>query len=114
GEWIYLCCEQNIEGWTYQANLALRDNPLPTTAPPNSTPDDVRWLPERQVSIESLTPVPVTTPIPAGDFPLFRGNRAAQARIDQTFLASFRLHWSDVAQASSAFSSPVIVSGSSI
>lgn len=114
GEWVYLCCEQNIEGWTQQAHLQLRDNQLPPNAPSNGTPDDVRWLLERQSTAIALTPIPAQTPIPANDFPLYRRDPAAHAQVSLTFLGTLRAAWPQLAQASRSLASPVIVVGSNV
>jgi outer membrane protein assembly factor BamB len=114
GEWVYLCCEQNIEGWTLQANLQLRDNQLPPSAPSNGTPNDVRWLLEKQSTAIASTPIPAKTPIPAGDFPLYRRNAAGHAQVNLTLLGALRPAWPQPAQASRALSSPVIVVGANV
>jgi outer membrane protein assembly factor BamB len=114
GEWVYLCCEQNIEGWTLQANLELRENVLPPGAPSNGAPNDVRWLLEKQSTAIALTPIPAKTPIPDGDFPLYRRNAAGDAQVNQTFLATLRNAWPQPARASRSLSSPAIVVGSSV
>jgi outer membrane protein assembly factor BamB len=112
GEWVYLCCEQNIDGWTLQANLQLRDNQLPLNAPSNSNPNDARWLLEKQSTAIAPIPVPAKTPIPAEDFPLYRRNGAGHAQVNMTFQPFFRSAWSQGAPAS--LSSPVIVVGQSV
>jgi outer membrane protein assembly factor BamB len=114
GEWIYVCCEQNVNGWIRQANLELRDNRLPPSAPSNGTPNDARWLLEKQSTAIPLTPVPAKTPIPANDFPLYRQNSAGHARVTNTFLSALRDAWPQPAQVSRSLSSPVIVVGQSV
>lgn len=108
GEWVYLCCELNVEGWTRQINLDIRENQLPSNAPVGATPDNVRWLLERQSTAVPLTPMPSQTPIPAADFPLLRRDRAGQAAVEQNFVTNWSADWSSTS-VGSAFSSPVIV-----
>ncbi|MBX3001053.1 MAG: PQQ-binding-like beta-propeller repeat protein [Caldilineaceae bacterium] len=114
GEWIYVCCEQNVNGWIRQANLDLRDNQLPPSAPSNGTPNDARWLLEKQSTAIALTPIPAKTPIPAGDFPLYRRSSAGHAQVNNTFLSTLRDAWPQPAQAPLSLSSPVIVAGQSV
>ncbi len=113
GEWVYLCCELNIEGWTRRINLDIRDNQLPGNAPTGASPNNERWLLERQSAAIPLTPIPSQTPIPESDFPLLRHDRAAQAAVEQTFLAPWVPDWTTT-EAYQAFSSPVLVVGQSV
>ncbi|MBI1297375.1 PQQ-binding-like beta-propeller repeat protein [bacterium] len=108
GEWIYLCCEFNLQGWTRQRGLAVRENQLPPNAPTGANPNDVRWLVERQPLAIPATPIPMQTPIPNADYPLFRRDPAAQAYVPQAILPNWSRQW-DSPQVIQAFSSPAIV-----
>lgn len=112
GEWVYVCCApNNVEGWTRQANLNIEGNPTPVGAPPNTNANDPRHLLERQPTVALATPLARPTPIPPGDYPLFRRDPAAQANLGQPLAPTYRFEWAG--GASRAMSSPVIVVGAS-
>jgi outer membrane protein assembly factor BamB len=111
GEWVYLCCQDNIDGWVRQAFLLLKDNVLPPGAPTTADPNDVRWLALRQPTVAPPMPVPTSTPISEDEYPLYRrtpGNQAWESTMIQPPLV---YAWPDPGQASRAMSSPVVVSG---
>jgi outer membrane protein assembly factor BamB len=114
GEWIYVCCEYNVEGWTRQAKLDLRDNQLPPGAPSDANANDVRWLAERESTVHLANPLPVPTQIPLEDYPLFRRDPGAQARLDRPLAAAYVPEWPRPAEAFGAMSSSVVVAGSSV
>ncbi|RME50645.1 MAG: hypothetical protein D6790_20970, partial [Caldilineae bacterium] len=114
GEWVYLCCEANVEGWVRTAFLRIQGNELPPDAPSNSNPNDVRWLAERTPTATPLAPQPTPTLVPDSDYPLFRRDPGAQARVNRPLLPPLRFGWPDPATASRSMSSPVIVVGSSV
>jgi outer membrane protein assembly factor BamB len=114
GEWIYVCCEYNVEGWTRQAKLDLRDNQLPSGAPSDANANDVRWLTERGSTVLLANPLPIPTQIPLEDYPLFRRDSGAQARLDRPLAVAYENEWLRPAQAAGPLSSPVIVGGASV
>lgn len=79
GEWIYLCCVNNNNRWLRQAYLQARGNVLPTGAPPNATPNDIRWL-KVEIAPPTTTPILTPTAIPDNSFPRFRRDRSNTGR----------------------------------
>lgn len=114
GEWIYLCCVEDREGWVRQAFLRIENNTLPAHFPDNADPNDVRWLNERTPTVALPNPPPTPTPIPPRDYPLFRHDPAAQARVDTVFSPPLTFGWLDPGQAFRSMSSPALVVGPSV
>ncbi|RIK50620.1 MAG: hypothetical protein DCC57_11690, partial [Chloroflexi bacterium] len=113
GEWVYACCVDNRPGWVRQAYARPRDNGLPPGAPQGTNGNDVRWLGVQPVTT-GLLPLPTPTPIPPGDYPLWRYTRDAQGRLPQLPQPSVSLAWPAPAQASQALISPAVVTGASV
>ncbi len=86
GEWVYICCIDNAFGWMRQMDAPPTANETDDTPPPGYDPNDrtwinnVRWLPE-QAPPGHLLPPPPPTAVPAADYPLYRHDRANQARV---------------------------------
>ncbi len=80
GEWIYICCvANNTFRWVRQLYVQARDNVLPPDAPPNATPNDIRWL-RVEPAPATTTPIMTPTAIPDNSFPRFRRDRANSGR----------------------------------
>ncbi len=112
GEWVYLCCVENEQRWIRQVYAPPIDNErLPDNAPPNATPNDVRWLPV-QPWPANFPPPMVATPIPPDAATYVRQDRANTGRISNGLNGS--LHplpgWStDSATIPQQFSTPLLV-----
>ncbi len=114
GEWVYICCApDNVEGWTHQANVRIEGNPTPMGAPPETNGNDPRRLVERQPTVALPNPPPASTPVSAGDFPLYRRDPAGQANLGRIFGAAYRPDW-PAAIAGGAMSSGVVAAGNSV
>lgn len=80
GEWVYMCCvANNTFRWVRQLYVQARDNTLPPGAPPNATPNDIRWL-RVEPAPATTTPIMTPTAIPDNSFPRFRRDRANSGR----------------------------------
>ena len=114
GEWVRVCCVNNVDGWARQVFFNITGNKAPPGAPPTAAGDDVRWLALQQTNATPLTPLPTPTTIARASFPLFRRDSAGTARVDAQFYSSYRDSWqfSGQATASSGFSSAPVVIGS--
>ncbi|MEZ4636007.1 MAG: PQQ-binding-like beta-propeller repeat protein [Caldilineaceae bacterium] len=113
GEWIYLCCEENVSGWVRRLFLDIRDNQIPPNEPTDADPNDVRLLVEQQPSATPQTPVPGQTPIPEADYPLFRHDQAGQSNVQRAIAPNWSRQW-DSSPLPRAFSSPPIVVSQSV
>ncbi len=114
GEWVFACCEAEVEGWLRQAYVAIQDNPRPPELSPEIDPNDPRRLVERLPDLPPPQPLATPTPIPQDDYPLFRRDPAARAWTESPFLPPLRFAWPAPAQAGRAMSSPVLVAGSAV
>lgn len=114
GEWVRVCCVNNIDGWARQAFFNITGNKAPPGAPADAKGDDVRWLALQQSNAVPLVPQPTPMTIANANFPLFRRDAAGTARVDTQFFSSYRDGWqfNNQATASSGFSSPPVVVGS--
>jgi outer membrane protein assembly factor BamB len=113
GEWVYSCCFNNEPAWVRQVYAQPRDNTLGPGAPEGANANDVRWLALQPVS-SILQPLPVPTPIPEGDYPLYRYARDAAGRLPRLPQPPVSFGWPATAQAAQALISPVTVAGSSV
>ncbi len=114
GEWLYACCI-NINGssqpnWIRQAAVPPRDNPLPNGAPPNATPNDVRWLMVQQAP-PTTTPILTPTPIAPESYPFYRYVRGNNSRVPNLPQPPYQLDWPSPFRAVAAMNSAVIVAG---
>lgn len=82
GEWVHVCCMDNIDGWARQKYFKPFDNPVPTGAPANTDGNDQRWLAVQESNANPLEPLPTQTAIPDGDFPLFRHDAAGTGQVN--------------------------------
>jgi outer membrane protein assembly factor BamB len=114
GEWVYGCCQNgNQPFWVRQAYAPPANNdPIPG-APTETNPNDVRWLPVQPVS-SGVQPLPSSTPIPEGDYPLYRYSRSAAGQLPRLPRPPLVEPWTAPAQASQSLSSPAIVSRGSV
>jgi len=81
GEWVYICCvANNTFRWVRQLYVQAKDNTLPPGAPPNATPNDIRWL-RVEPAPATTTPIMTPTTIPDNSFPRFRRDRNNSGRI---------------------------------
>ncbi len=113
GEWVYACCVDDKAAWVRQADVRIQDNTLPGE-PEDVEPNDVRWL--RFVPTDPmLRRLPTPTPIPAGDFPLWRYTPDNRGRIQPLpNLARAAKPWPAEPQAGGSLISPAVVTGSSV
>lgn len=80
GEWVYICCvANNTFRWLRQLYVQAKDNVLPPGAPPNATPNDIRWL-RVEPAPATTTPIMTPTAIPDNSFPRFRRDRGNTGR----------------------------------
>lgn len=114
GEWVRVCCVNNVDGWARQAFFNITGNEAPPGAPTGAEGNDVRWLALQQTNATPLTPLPTPTAIARSSFPLFRRDPAGTARVDAQFYSAYRDSWqfSGQATAGSGFSSAPVVIGS--
>lgn len=114
GEWVRVCCVNNVDGWARQAFFNISGNKAPPGAPTDAPGDDVRWLALQQTNATPLTPLPTPTTIDKSIYPLFRRDPAGTGRVDAQFYSSYRdsRQFSGQATASSGFSSAPVVIGS--
>ena len=113
GEWIHVCCVNNVDGWARQAAFTISGNKIPDGAPPDAKGDDVRWLALQQSNAAPLTPQPTATEIPRADYPLFRRDSGATARVDTQFRSPIGYGWppNNLSMAAGGFTSPPVVIG---
>lgn len=83
GEWVYICCvTNNTFRWVRQIYVQAKDNTLPPGAPPNATPNDIRWL-RVEPAPATTTPIMTPTTIPDNSFPRFRHDRGNTGRVSK-------------------------------
>ncbi|MFZ1753850.1 MAG: PQQ-binding-like beta-propeller repeat protein [Caldilineaceae bacterium] len=116
GEWVRLCCVNNVDGWARQAYFTITGNSAPPGAPAGASGNDVRWLALQQSTAAPLTPQPTATAIPPGNFPLYRRDAAGTGRVDSNFRLPLINGWPASSQASAgdSFSSPPVIVGSTV
>ncbi len=114
GEWVFACCEAQVEGWIRQAYVVIQDNPPPPELPAEIDPNDPRRLVERRPQVSPPQPLATPTPIPPDDYPLYRRDPAARAWTASPFLTPLGFAWPVPAQAGRAMSSPVLVAGDAV
>jgi outer membrane protein assembly factor BamB len=90
GEWVYICCADGQQRWLRQVNAPPSNNSLPGNAPPNATPNDVRWLPTQPWPLNIPQP-PGATPIPPDDFPMPSRDRANTGHVPTAFSGGLQL-----------------------
>lgn len=114
GEWVHVCCVNNVDGWARQASFNISGNSVPPGAPPDAKANDVRWLALQQSNAALLTPQPTATEIPSADYPLFRRDSGATARVDTQFRPPISYGWppNNLSTAAGSFTSPPVVVGS--
>lgn len=114
GEWVHVCCVNNVDGWVRQYFFNITGNTVPPGAPPDAQANDVRWLALQQSNAAPLRPLPTATEIPAGDYPLFRRDSGATARVATQFRTPIGYGWptNNQSTAAASFSSPPVVVGS--
>lgn len=112
GEWVYICCENNVNGWARQAWFDIRDN----QAPQGIEANDARRLLVQESEAVPRLPLPVVTAIPDPNFPLFRRDAAATGRVNARFQGPFVEDglFRSQATANGAFSTAPIVVGSTV
>ncbi|NJN82109.1 MAG: SH3 domain-containing protein, partial [Caldilineaceae bacterium] len=113
GEWVYVCCVDNELGWVRQAYARAQGNELADGAPEEINPNDVQWLPIQPLAA-NVTPIPSATAVPPGDFPLVRYDPSNRANVPARPNPPVQFAWPSRPEAGQAFSSPVIVAGSSV
>jgi len=116
GEWVHVCCVDEVDGWARQAYFNITGNQAPEGSPPDAKGDDVGWLAQQQTDALPLTPQPTATDIPSANYPLFRRDSGATAHVDALFRPPISYGWSpdNLATAGAGFSSPPVVIGSSV
>lgn len=82
GEWVHVCCKDNIDGWARQVHFKPFDNKPPVGAPANADGNADRWLAVQESSATPHEPLPILTAIPDGDFPLFRRDAAGTGQVN--------------------------------
>jgi outer membrane protein assembly factor BamB len=113
GEWVYACCVDNELAWARQADVRIEGNQLPSDLDDDENANDVRWL-RFEPTLSTLRPLPAPTPIPEGDFPLFRFTPDNRGRIQPLpNLSAAAKPWITEPQAGGSLVSPVVVAGSS-
>ena len=112
GEWVRVCCVDNIDGWTRQAFLTINDNNVPSGATPNPSVDYASRLVIEQTTAALLAPQPNPTGIARSSFPLYRRDAAGTGRVDADFRPPFIKDDLFSSQARADFSSPPVISGS--
>ena len=113
GEWVHVCCVNNVDGWVRQYFFDITGNTIPNGAPPDAKANDVRWLALQQSSVVPLAPEPTVTAIASADYPLFRRDSGATARVATQFRTPIVYGWQPTNQstAGAGFSSPPVVVG---
>lgn len=112
GEWVHVCCVNDVDGWARQAWFTIRDNKTPDGQDAN----DPARLALQSTEAVPLTPLPTPTTIPNSNFPLFRRDAAATGRVDARFQGPFveDVLFRSQATAQGAFSASPIVVGSTV
>ena len=117
GEWVFVCCvDNNAVRWMRQAELEVRDNTPPDSAPDavKENPNNLRWLNNIVRADSSLEPLPNPTPVPTGDFPFTYNNRANHTLVTRLPGPPASLGWPQFYEVGSSFSSPIVVMGSNV
>lgn len=110
GEWLLVCCYNNISYWARNYDVRPTNNPTPANAPTNVNGNDIRWLP-LATPIPGLNPAPtsVPTPIAQQDYPQLMRDLRNSGRVQQlptTYNAPVSLVGS---QAGGAYISPLVI-----
>ncbi|MFN8441217.1 MAG: PQQ-binding-like beta-propeller repeat protein [Caldilineaceae bacterium] len=115
GEWLLVCCYNNLNYWTRNYYVRPTNNPTPANAPTGVSGNDIRWLPLATTN-PGLNPVPtaVSTPIPSSDYPQLLRDLSNSARISQ--LPSSYNPPTNLAgsQAGGAYISPLVIVNSAV
>jgi outer membrane protein assembly factor BamB len=115
GEWVYLCCEQDVAGWTLQANVQIQGNQWPEGSGNQGDPNNANRLNIRAPQTPLAQPFNQPTPVPGGDFPFWRRDPASQANVGQLPRSNLRRAWPDNEGATGGgVTSPVVVVGLSV
>lgn len=110
GEWVYSCCVASQSYWIRQAHAPPRDNQLPNGAPPNATPNDVRWLQVLQAPA-AAQPILTPTPVIQDSYPFSRYVRGNNSRVPNLPQPPFQIDWPSPFVSRTAMNSAVIVAG---
>lgn len=117
GDWVYACCLSDARPfWIRPAYVDVANNVLPTAAPTDADPENLRWL-ALQAPDPALTPRPVAPSVQPGDYPLARYDAANTGRVPALPSGGLNLLWpqsSESFQSGSPFSSPMIVQGGTV
>lgn len=115
GEWVYLCCEQDVAGWIFQAYIQIQDNRWPEGSGNQADPNNANRLSVRAAQTPLAQPFNQPTPVPANDFPFWRRDPANQASVNQLPRTNLRRAWPDSEGATGgSITSPVGVVGPSV
>ncbi len=121
GDWLLGCCiNDNQTYWIRPAYVTIAGNPNPPgfpanvdTSQPQWDPNNPRWLPVFPQD-PSLTPRPVPTAPPFGDYPLARYDRGNTGRVPALPRPPMQSSWGGLSQAAQVFVSPLAVSGPNV
>lgn len=113
GEWVVVCCFENVPRWLRQVYAPPKDNPLPAGVPTTTNPNDVRWL---KVEIAPPTTVPILTPtpIPINSFPLYRHDRGNSGRIPKLPTWPLQQVWPSPNRAEQPLISPILAANDKV
>jgi len=111
GDWLYACCLPGDNSfWIRPAYVNVNNTVLPTAVPTNADPLSLRWL-ALQAPDPVLTPRPVPSSIPPGDFPLARYDAANTGRVPMLPSGGLTRAWTENYQTGNAFLTPPVVLG---
>ena len=113
GEWMYVCCQDDERGWVRQVDVLPRDNVRPDDQPDDFNPNNARWL-RVEPFPNGLAVPPISPAIPGGTFPLYRYDRANQARLPALPLPPLTEFWSQRERTQGEILSAAIVSAQAV
>jgi outer membrane protein assembly factor BamB len=114
GEWVKVCCVNNIPYWARSNYLRIKDNILQPGAPAGANANDVRWLSFQIASMPQPAPTPTATPITEAFYPQALHDRSNTNLIARAPAAIATLFAPPGARAGGGYTSPVLVSDTAI
>ncbi|MBV7336609.1 PQQ-binding-like beta-propeller repeat protein [Chloroflexi bacterium TSY] len=108
GEWVYVQDSEEERGWLRQAHIVMGTNSLPSNAPEDADPNDVRWLRIEPLQA-NLSPVPQSPKVAIGHYPLLRYDATNQTNVTILPSPPLTLQWPSRPRAQEPILSPAMV-----